>query len=81
MGSHLKEEQEHQGYVPQSVDATNAPTADALLKNMPDMKGKNGHELFSLAFHHFDDDLAGKVLENTIETLMILVRAVHLRRL
>lgn len=55
-------------YVAQSIDATDVPTADVLLKGVPDVKGKKVMRLFSLAFHHFDDDLASKVLENTIET-------------
>ncbi|ETI25931.1 hypothetical protein G647_02708 [Cladophialophora carrionii CBS 160.54] len=55
-------------YIPQSVDATNAPAAETLLKGLPEVKGKKVMRLFSLAFHHFDDDLAAKVLENTIET-------------
>lgn len=57
-------------FIPQSVDATNAPSQETLLKDVV-VKGKNHKKvmrLFSLAFHHFDDDLAGKVLENTIET-------------
>jgi hypothetical protein len=55
-------------YIPQSVDATNAPAAETLLKDLPGVKTKKVMRLFSLAFHHFDDDLAAKVLENTIET-------------
>lgn len=55
-------------YIPQSVDATNAPTADSLLKDVPGVQGKKVMRLFSLSFHHFDDDLASRVLENTVET-------------
>ncbi|EXJ87019.1 hypothetical protein A1O3_03976 [Capronia epimyces CBS 606.96] len=55
-------------YIAQSVDATNAPSADTLLKDVPGVQGKKIMRLFSLSFHHFDDDLAAKVLENTIET-------------
>jgi len=56
-------------YIAQSVDATNAPSAESLLRNVPDVKdNKKVMRLFSLAFHHFDDDLAAKVLKNTIET-------------
>jgi len=66
-GKPSQKEQEHQ-LCATKCGCDNAPTADALLKNMPDMKGKKVMRLFSLAFHHFDDDLAGKVLENTIET-------------
>ena len=55
-------------YVPQSIDATDAPSAETLLKDVPGVKNKKVMRLFSLAFHHFDDDLAAKVLENTVET-------------
>lgn len=59
-------------YVPYSVDATNAPPAEELLKHVPGagVQGKKVKimRLFSLAFHHFDDELAAKVLENTVET-------------
>jgi hypothetical protein len=55
-------------YVRQSVDATNAPASKELLKNIPRAKGKKIMRLFSLAFHHFDDELAGKVLRNTHDT-------------
>jgi hypothetical protein len=55
-------------YIPQSVDATDAPSAETLLRDVPGVRGKKIMRLFSLAFHHFDDDLAAKVLENTIET-------------
>ena len=39
-----------------------------MLKDVPGAKGQKIMRLFSLAFHHFDDDLAAKVLQNTIET-------------
>jgi hypothetical protein len=55
-------------YIPQSVDATDAPSPETLLKDVPGAQGKKVLRLFSLAFHHFDDELAGKVLENTVET-------------
>ncbi|KAK4936153.1 hypothetical protein LTR10_022902 [Elasticomyces elasticus] len=55
-------------YIGQSVDATNAPSAETLLRDVPGVEDKKIMRLFSLAFHHFDDDLAAKVLENTIET-------------
>ena len=55
-------------YIPQSVDATNAPPANTLLKGVAGAPGKKLMRLFCLAFHHFDDDLAGQVLQNTIET-------------
>lgn len=55
-------------YIAQSVDATSAPSADTLLEDVPGVEGKKVMRLFSLAFHHFDDHLAAKVLENTVET-------------
>ncbi|KIX02692.1 uncharacterized protein Z518_08634 [Rhinocladiella mackenziei CBS 650.93] len=55
-------------YIAQSVDATNAPTAETLLRDVSGGINKKVMRLFSLAFHHFDDDLAAQVLENTIET-------------
>jgi hypothetical protein len=55
-------------FIPQSIDATASPAPETLLKNVPDVGGKKVMRLFSLAFHHFDDELAGKVLANTIET-------------
>ena len=59
---------EHLSYIPQSVDATAAPPAKEMLKDVYGTQGKKTMRLFSLAFHHFDDELAGKVLQNTIET-------------
>ncbi len=56
------------GYIAESIDATNAPTAETLLKDVSGVEGKKIMRLFSLSFHHFDDDLAAKVLENTVET-------------
>lgn len=65
----IADKSENISYIAQSVDATNAPSAESLLRNVPDVKeNKKVMRLFSLAFHHFDDDLAAKVLENTIET-------------
>lgn len=55
-------------YIAASVDASAAPSKDKLLKDVPNVKGKGVMRLFSLAFHHFDDDLAKKILKNTIET-------------
>lgn len=59
---------EHLSYVPDSVDATNAPSAKILLQNVASTKEKKVMRLFSLAFHHFDDDMAARVLQNTVET-------------
>lgn len=55
-------------YIRQSVDATNAPPAKALLRGVAGAQGKKVMRLFCLAFHHFDDDLAADVLQNTVET-------------
>lgn len=64
----LAKKSENLSYVPQGVDAANCPAAQSLLKDVPGVEGKKVMRLFSLAFHHFDDDLAAKILENTIET-------------
>jgi len=64
----LAKKSENLSYVPQGVDAANCPAAQSLLKDVPGVKGKKVMRLFSLAFHHFDDDLAANILENTIET-------------
>lgn len=55
-------------YIEQSVDATNAPSAETLLRNVPGVKDKKIMRMFSLSFHHFDDDLAARVLQNAVET-------------
>lgn len=65
---------DHLSYVGESVDATDAPGQEVLLKSVvggtskSDVKDKKVMRLFSLAFHHFDDELAGRVLKNTFET-------------
>ena len=59
---------ENLSYVSRSVDATDAPPAKHMLKHIPGVAGKKVMRLFSLAFHHFDDDLASKVLKNTVQT-------------
>ena len=46
-----------------SVDAANAPSG--LLGDEPDEKV---FRLFNLAFHHFDDELGGRILRNSVET-------------
>ncbi|KAI0594178.1 hypothetical protein F4775DRAFT_458854 [Biscogniauxia sp. FL1348] len=56
---------EHLTYVPEPVDASNAP-ADLIQRHTA--AGKKVFRLFNLAFHHFDDDLARAILKNTIET-------------
>lgn len=55
-------------YIRESVDASAAPTKETLLKDVPNTNSKGVMRLFSLAFHHFDDDLAKKILKNTVET-------------
>lgn len=64
----LSKKSENLHYIPTSIDASDAPTKDVLLKDVPNTKSKGVMRLFSLAFHHFDDDLAKKILKNTIET-------------
>lgn len=64
----IAKKSENISYVGQSVDATNAPSTETLLKDVPGAKNKRVMRLFSLAFHHFDDDLAADVLENTTQT-------------
>ncbi|KAI1265387.1 hypothetical protein F5Y18DRAFT_50924 [Xylariaceae sp. FL1019] len=55
----------HITFVPEPVDASNVSPN---LLNGHVSKDKKVFRLFNLAFHHFDDNLAGKVLEDTIET-------------
>ena len=50
------------GYITESVDAANAP------KDLIKKDGKKVFRLFNLAFHHFDDTLAQKILRNSAET-------------
>jgi len=53
----------HITYESRSVDASQAPIE--LLRRG---SGKQVMRLFSLAFHHFDDELARKILRDTVET-------------
>lgn len=55
-------------FVNRSVDASAAPDKEELLQGVADTEGKGVMRLFSLAFHHFDDDLAKKILKNTVDT-------------
>ncbi|KAL6248840.1 hypothetical protein RBB50_003903 [Rhinocladiella similis] len=64
----IAKKSENISYIEQSVDATNAPSAETLLRNVPGVKDKKIMRLFSLSFHHFDDDLAARVLQNAVET-------------
>lgn len=55
-------------FVPSSVDAANAPRN--ILQFVLDDRSpkKKVFRLFSLAFHHFDDAMAAKILINSIDT-------------
>lgn len=64
----VSKKSENLHYISGGVDASAAPSKDKLLEDVPDTEGKGVMRLFSLAFHHFDDDLAKKILKNTIET-------------
>lgn len=55
-------------YIRNSVDASAAPMKEKLLEEVTDTEGKGVMRLFSLAFHHFDDELAKKILKNTVDT-------------
>lgn len=56
-------------YIPYSMDAAAAPGSAKLLQGLNGaVQGKKVMRLFSLAFHHFDDDLAKRILKNTVET-------------
>jgi hypothetical protein len=62
----LTKKSENLTYVPEGVDAANAP--EDLLRGVEGVQGKKVMRLFSLAFHHFDDGLAARILDNTAET-------------
>ena len=54
-------------YIPTPVDASDAPSD--LLELLPKSgKKRKVFRLFNLAFHHFDDPLATKIVQNSIET-------------
>ena len=55
------------GFIGKPVDATNA-RKDLLQGFDPRVREKKQFRTFNLAFHHFDDDLAVKILENCLET-------------
>ena len=59
---------DHLHYVRSAVDAGNAPSNILELAGVPHRKDKKIFRLFSLAFHHLDDDVAAKVLANTLAT-------------
>lgn len=61
-------------FIPQSVDATNPPVSVTSVSS-GDSRTADGFRsdtrifrLYCLAFHHFDDELARKVLASTMET-------------
>lgn len=56
----LSKRSEYISFVPESVDAARA-------KGLAD-EGKKECRLFSLAFHHLDDDVAGPVLKSAVDT-------------
>ena len=51
-------------FISTSVDAANAPSASELVCGEDKRKV---FRLYNLAFHHFDDELASRILKNTIE--------------
>lgn len=55
-------------YIPKSIDASAAPPREQLFEHVPRTEGRGTMRLFSLAFHHFDDNLAKQILQNTIDT-------------
>lgn len=64
-------------FVAESVDAADAPRdlvervvggeAEGGRRNKKKQKQEKVMRLFSLAFHHFDDELAERILRNTVE--------------
>ena len=64
---------ENLSFVPQAVDATNPPasvvsSAAAADSNSEFHSNTRIFRLYCLAFHHFPDDLARKILQSTLET-------------
>lgn len=55
-------------YVPSSVDAANAPADLLKLAGTSSRTQGKVFRLFSLAFHHFSDPLAVRILRNTLST-------------
>jgi hypothetical protein len=64
----LSKKSKHLSYVSHPVDAANAPSKEKLLEGLSGRDESKVMRLFSLAFHHFDDELAGRILRNTVET-------------
>ncbi|RMZ34461.1 hypothetical protein D0859_01397 [Hortaea werneckii] len=69
---------DHLSFVPQPVDASNPPFSvisvstagdkDAVFDQGYESDGSKVFRLFCLAFHHFDDDMAQRVLKSTLQT-------------
>ncbi|KAL9117762.1 MAG: hypothetical protein Q9187_005698 [Circinaria calcarea] len=55
-------------FIPTSVDAANAPPNLLRALSRGAKSNKKVFRLFNLAFHHFDDPLAEKILRNTLAT-------------
>jgi hypothetical protein len=64
----LAKKSEYLGFVERSVDATCAPERGVMLEGVPGAEKRGVMRLFSLAFHHFDNELAVAVLRNTMLT-------------
>jgi hypothetical protein len=71
----LSSRSENLSFIPQKVDATDPPIAVTSLSST-NGQSSNGEfasdtrvfRLYCLSFHHFDDELAKKVLKSTMET-------------
>lgn len=59
---------ENVGFIKTSVDAANAPRDLLKLAGVDAVENKKLFRLFNLAFHHFDDELATRILQNSLET-------------
>ena len=55
----------HLSYVAEPIDAATTPRD---LVAQYQSESKTIFRLYSLVFHHFDDNLASKILKNTLET-------------
>lgn len=70
----LASKSDNLSFLPQPVDATSPPVSvisERSLANYPNSEfhsDKRVFRLFCLAFHHFDDDMARRVLRSTLET-------------
>lgn len=66
----ISQRSDYLSFVPQSVDATEPPPSviSSTAVNAPDVADSKIFRLFSLSFHHFDSEVAAKVLRSTLET-------------